>query len=373
MLLQIPNFLKAYQRGAPKDDNGTVIGIIVLVVVVIIFIILIAVNSKGGKGSTGKGLKRLAKEHGLDHDQLNILKKAVKQFHITNAPMLFSNGRYLNSILKKLMVQIENSNYTEGQKESLKGEFFEIKRLITVNHQSGNHNLTTKNIANGQEVTIFSRTFPPLHSTVSGKTAEFVVLDHPADSHGELFQFKQGSAVKIRFIRDEEKVFSFVTSIAEMHEIEGTPKLLLPHTAKVQRMQLRRNERREFNKTTYFYKVNIVLEGKGRKQVKRALVDQNKRYSGTFADISAGGCGIITRSALPKNSPIMLTFDFSTNETLKVFGRVRGLRKQRNGVILMHIAFSSIPLKTLNKINTYVYDMDDDQRTKSILNKVLLD
>lgn len=371
------SILKAFSQasGGPRSGMDSTTSVIILVAVVVV-IILLAVLSKNKGGTSGPSINQLAKTHKLDRYQKKIVKKAVKDYKITNPSMLFSNGRFLNSILRKLISAIETSGYPASSKESLKSELFEIKRLITINHGAATNTLTnSKSIPANMEVRLLTKTFPPFATTVSGKTSDYLVVDHPKDGHGDLISFKTGTMVKIRFVKDSDKVFTFVSTLAEMRQFEGEPKLLITHSNKVNRVQLRRNIRRDFNRSAFFYKVEVIQEGKGRKARSRALVDRNKRYGATFVDISAGGCALMSRSSLPKGSAVMITFDMDHGEPVEVFGRIRSLQKQRNGSILLHVAFTQVNLKLMNRINSFVYGVYEEDSThgRSILNRALVD
>lgn len=371
------NILKAFSQASSGSRGGLdPMASVIILVAVIVVIIVLAIVSKNKGSSSGPSINQLAKTHKLDRDQKKIIKKAIKDYKISNPTMLFSNGRFLNSVLRKLISSIESAGFSPASKESLKGELFEIKRLITINHSAATNTLSnSKSIPTGMEVRLLTKTFPPFATTVSGKTSEYLVLDHPKDGHGDLISFKTGTMVKIRFVRDSDKVYTFVSTISEMREFEGEPKLLVTHSNKVNRVQLRRNMRREFNRSAFFYKVEVIQEGKGRKARSRALVDRNKRYGATFMDISAGGCGIISRSSLPKGSAVMITFDIDHGEPVEVFGRIRSLQKQRNGSILLHVAFTQVNQKLMNRINSFVYGVFEEESNhgRSILNRALVD
>lgn len=361
-------------KGGPRSGADPVVTYIVLGSIVLLLAIVVLVNSRKGGSGTGN-LRKLAKAHGLDRDQVRILKKAIKDYKITNVEMLFSNPKFFNSILRKLLRSADGLQLPPADKESLKGEFFEIKRLISTHHvPPGAALASTKNIPANQEVRVLTKQFPPFNTVVSGKTSDFLVVDHPRDGHGDLIGYQEGSLVKVRFIRDADRVYTFVSTITAMREFEGEPKLLIAHTSKVQRVQMRRNPRKDYNRSAFFYNVRISTEGKGRKAVNRAMVDRNRRYAGSFMDISAGGCALITRSPLPKGSALMLHFDFEHDDGLEIFARVRGVQKQRNGTALMHLSFTKVPQRVQNAINAFVYDLqDDDASRRSILNRTLVD
>lgn len=341
---------------ASPESTMTFLGIVVALVV---FFVIYGMRNNGG-GSPGFSLRKACRQHDLTPDHYRILKHAVKDLKIQSPSALFSNGRLLNGTLKQLLLRIEASEYPEGTKEALKAELFEIKARITRENPAMRQTVSTKTMAMNQAVTLYSRSYPPFRSEVTGKTPEVLAVDLPQDSQGEWIQYKVGSPLKVRYIRDEDKVFSFVSTIKDIREIEGSMKILLAHTNEVKRIQLRKSPRREFHRSTFFYKVDIVSTGTGRKATRSAQVQKNRRFQGSMEDISAGGCALFTRTPLQGGTLIMLSFDISKGTAVNVFGKVRNVRREKTGT-LMHVMFTKISTKHLNEIRSFIYGFTEDE------------
>ena len=209
-------------------------------------------------------------------------------------------------------------------------------------------------MAINQEVVLYSKNQPPYRTELMGKTAEFLAFTLPHDQKGDLVPYKIGAAIKIRYIRDEDKVFSFVSLIKDIREIDDEMRLFVEHTAEVKRIQLRQSPRKEFFRPAYFYRVDVISEGKGRKVVRKAAVDKNRRFGANLQDVSAGGCAMLTRSPLAKGSLIMINFDISKGNSITVFGKVRNLRKERS-MTLMHVMFTKVSTRHLNEIRSFIF------------------
>lgn len=353
--------LQAGQWTPTVSSEGSITFLIVVVVLITLFVLygMRAGSSSAKTISSGFSLRKQARLHGLTPDHYRILKHAIKDLKIQTPSVLFTNGRFLNTTLRQLIDQIDNSSYSDATKETLKSELYDIKARITHENPALKTPVSTKSMLMNQEVTLYSKTFPPFRTELIGKTAEVIAFELPRDSQGEWIQYKIGSPIKVRYIRDEDKVFSFVSTVKDIREIEGSIQLLLPHSAEVKRVQLRKSPRKEFHRTTFFYKVDVMTEGKGRKEVRKAVVNKTRRFSGTLEDISAGGCSLFTRTPLQVGNLIMLTFDISKGMPINVFGKVRNVRRDKSGT-LMHLMFTRVSTKHLNEIRSFIYGFSEE-------------
>jgi len=75
----------------------------------------------------------------------------------------------------------------------------------------------------------------------------------------------------------------------------------------------------------------------------------------------------LSRSPLAKSEIIMISFDISPGTTVSVFGKIRNLKRDRNGTI-MNIAFTKVSTKTLNDIRSLVFGFEDDLNSNSRYN-----
>jgi hypothetical protein len=95
----------------------------------------------------------------------------------------------------------------------------------------------------------------------------------------------------------------------------------------------------------------VYVEGSGKRQ--RLVVDK-RRLTGNIMDISVGGCSIKTTAAV--NGGARLKIEFKQGDsTIAALGQV--LRTNRTGInTIIHIKFLRASLRTMNTINTFVYD-----------------
>lgn len=355
-------------------DNTSIFIFAGVLALLLLFVVLNSIRN-GGMGGTNRSggsfkLRRTCRDYGLDTQEYRILKTAIKKQKLGNPAALFTNGNYLNGCLKKIIKEIDGFNIDPNQKETLRAQIFDLKQKITMNKPGEDKKLTTQSLPANQPAIIQSRTFPPFHAEIVGKTGSWVVMELPRDSHGDFVQYKPGERVKVQFVKEGGKVYSFVTTVNDLREVEGEMRLLLDHTDTVKKVQLRKSPRKDFQRPVFFYKVEIIQEGSGRKAKRQASVNKSRRYSGTMLDISAGGCAVLTRSPLPKGEIVMVAFDISSGNTVNVFGKIRNLQRDRSGT-LMRMAFTKVSTKTMNSIKSLVFGFEDEEEPQT-RNKYLL-
>jgi c-di-GMP-binding flagellar brake protein YcgR len=355
------------------EDVNSSTSYIVMIVVIVLLGVFIFVGSRakigqgGGSRTSGLSLRKLSRQHGLDPAHYQILKRAVKDQKIQSPSALFTNSRFLTGVLRSLIVQVEATDYSVGQKEALKSELYEIKQRITSHTPSLNQAVSTKSMAINQDAVIYSKTHPAQQTYLVGKTAEALIFELPRLDNGDWVPYKIDQSLKIRYIKDDDKVFVFVSTVKDIREIENEMRLLVEHTGVVKRVQLRKSPRKEFFRPAYFYRVEVLTEGKGRKAVRKAAVDKNRRFAASLQDLSAGGCAMYARIPLPKGSLIMVSFDINKGNSINVFGKVRHLRKER-ATTLMHVMFTKVSTKHLNDIRAFVFGfVEDEERPRNNL------
>jgi len=231
-----------------NDSSSTYI-MLGLLGALLLFVVGVAIRNQvsGGVNKAGFNLRKACKLYGLGSDQRKILKNAIKKQKLSNPASLFNSSRYLNACLRKIMDEIDRSNFSQNQKEYMKSGLFDIKQKISMHSSDMDKKMTTRSLPSKQAAQIFSKTFPPFNSEIVGKTNDWVVMELPKDSHGDWVHYKEGETVKIKYLREQGKVYTFVSKISGTRELEGEMRLLLEHADTVKRVQLRQSPRREFH------------------------------------------------------------------------------------------------------------------------------
>jgi hypothetical protein len=118
-------------------------------------------------------------------------------------------------------------------------------------------------------------------------------------------------------------------------------------------LTVRRYKRAEVNIPVVFCLVIVKEIRDGLKKIKKLSPD-SKKYEGTIIDISSGGCAINTRNPFKTGARIKLEFKIGRNN-LAALALILRINHNRNGSVL-HTRFLKIPVKSLNAINTLVYN-----------------
>ena len=118
----------------------------------------------------------------------------------------------------------------------------------------------------------------------------------------------------------------------------------------------RRYKRSKASIAAFYYFVVTVTEKKGVKTVKKLRVD-DKKMLGTIIDISAGGCAISTRTPLKAGSRIKIECNIA-HSSISALAQILRINKNASGAVL-HAHFIKIMPKSLNGINSFVYNYTD--------------
>jgi len=99
----------------------------------------------------------------------------------------------------------------------------------------------------------------------------------------------------------------------------------------------------------------VVIEGTGKKQ---HLIADKKKLQGAIEDISVGGCSI--KAINPVKVGAMFKIEFPLNDlNLTALGQI--LRSNRMGVnTIVHMKFLKLSQRSMNAINSYVYEYSQE-------------
>jgi hypothetical protein len=116
---------------------------------------------------------------------------------------------------------------------------------------------------------------------------------------------------------------------------------------------VRRYKRAESALPVVFYLVVEREVHEGLKKVKKLSLDSIK-CAGTILDISSGGCAISTHNPYKTGICIKLEFKIGRNN-LVALAKILRVNQNQSGSVL-HTRFIKISVKSLNAINTFVYN-----------------
>lgn len=338
-----------------------VVGGVVLGVILIGGIVNKLRGGSGGKGVSRFAFRRKASDLGLSPDEAKLLLKLAKSSRVGRPMQLLTNPEYYESVLKRLVQEIEESDLPEREQESRKHVLFSIANKVDTGALPLSTLPSTKNLRAGTEIRVSSDKDEVLKTHVDARLADGLVVRVPYPGRGVPFGWKKGRRLNVTFIVDETRVFAFQTRLLGYTEAAGERTIVLEHATDIRQVQKRRSPRREMNSPAYFYPVQIVSSGKGRKAQKQAMVDRNRRALGKILDVSGGGCALQASVPLAAGAYLKLEFRSHQGQDISALGKVvyAERRPPRGGV--MHVRFTRMSRKNLNDIESYVFGTAEER------------
>lgn len=345
------------------QHNST--AIIVVVVVVLIAAVFFIVNAQRHSTSRSAGrsqkftrgrFRRMAHAIGLNQVQAKTLENLVLKYR-PSAPMsIFSSGRALDVLLTKAISEIKQQTQSDSVKEAHINTIYRIKQAIETKSGSRQSVQSSNQLRVGQEISITTENKTRYSSRVTGKLRNVLAAEIPRDEVGNQVRWNKWTPVEIFFAKGGGKGFAFQTKVLGYNNVKGTDSVLVQHSNSVNAAAQRKFRRKDIDRPAYFYAIQVMTIGSGRNAKKQA-VPQTKGALGTMIDVSAGGCAVKSTFPLPRGSLVKLEFETERRRQVAVYGKVRHVRKAEPMGGVMHIMFTRISSKNLNRINSYVYEI----------------
>jgi c-di-GMP-binding flagellar brake protein YcgR len=355
-----------------QDDPvaGTIILAVLGLVILVVFVSNIIKNgvnpgkSGGGGGSGSKhfstfALHRVAKNYGLRKDQTKVFEYVLRSSGITDPEHLAATPTALDKVFRRAYKQIEKSANTEEEAQQRMAMLFSVRNTIDMYHNTTPAAPSTQHISANMAAVLTVNGESYSVKVISSKN-DGIQIDCPRSAIGSLIKFPRGTRVSLAFFTKTNKGFSFDTQVLGATDTSFGPALVLSHSGRPKPMTQRRFRRRQITTASCdFYQVRME-EAKSKKLPPRMVVD-TRRMTGTPVDVSIGGCAIKTQTSVPAGS--RLKIEFSTVKTalpVAVLGQV--LRINRGGIssAIMHVKFLKVPRKSMNTINSLVFEYADD-------------
>ncbi|MEM5948561.1 PilZ domain-containing protein [Spirochaetia bacterium 38H-sp] len=355
----LPLLRYEFEFFSEPDPTVNRITLIILAAIILLVIVLAQLNSrktaKGAKTGYSKWrFSRSARKLGFSSFYIKILDRLIKKYNIPNPDNLLLNNPILDSILKREITEIENESIPETEKDLRKHHLFLIKQVIEANRPRLARTTSSKYIKQGESVKILIPSQNKVYSTdVLENSSQYLILRAPRNEKGNIVYIPPGTRINISFTKYENNLFSGNTVVRDFKK-DGQSKIYVAHIEKMQQVLQRRHKRAEIYAPCYYYPVSIVSTTSRKRQ---AVVDANKRFSGTIINISAGGCGIKTLNPLKVGMLVKINFKTDTGDNVTAYGKIRSITFQKGQGNVMHIMFTSMTKHHLNEIREIIYDM----------------
>ena len=325
--------------------------------------IITAIFNNGG-GSSGPrfsrwGFRRRARALGLERGHIKVLFTMIKRLKFPDPMHIVTNERRAGVFVHQSVQAVDASDARESVKEHDKGVLYEIRRRISTALQKAPRISSTKRLPQGQRVVVTTDGKLFYDTEITSRLETALGVECPVDSRGQDIRWKKGTKIGVKVLFGSNKVYTFVTRVLGYSQAGGMSTLLVQHSDAIQYRQKRRSPRIPFERAAYFYPVQVMQEGSGRRTKKKAVVLSSARTLGRIRDLSSGGCRM--NSQRPLKSGTLLKIEFDTDAgPVAVFGKVRRAfaTPPRGGD--MHIMFTKVSQKHLNIIQSYVYDVSNE-------------
>jgi len=338
--------------GSSAGSTGTIIAIIVLVI--IIFVIVIVNNARkgtgGGKFFSGIAMNRLARNIGLNHEQIRMLNFVFKTDEVIEPQKSLVNPALLDRHFRRAYRVIEQTSKNEQDIQYKHSVLFSTRNILensAIGKISSTKQLkedTTLSLSTGKD---------KINVNIVYNKGEQIVVDTPKNVLGTQIKIAKGTRLNVLFFTKSNKGFTFETRVVGYSTLHGRPVMQLAHSNNLRFLSQRRFRRRQ---ASIACTMNLVyVEGSGKKQ---KLVVDKRRMSGNIVDISVGGCSLKTTGPVQVGARFKIEFSQGDNN-LAALGQV--LRSNKTGIsTILHIKFLRVTRKSMNLINAFVYEFANE-------------
>jgi len=349
-------------KTSPKD----MIILFVIIAVVVTALLIINARKSGAKnkkssgtapsGGSGVGIfsiftfHRIAKDLGLDNEQTKMLDFVFKTDQVADPQRSIITPALLDRHFRRAYRVLEQTHGHENETQHKIGVLFSTRNVI---ENSVLEDLTsTRQIKDDTKFTIVANKDKLEVHLISTK-GENIDVESPKNVLGSQIKLQKGTKLNVLFFDKSNKGFSFETKVVGYTTRQGHPTMQIAHSNQLRFLSQRRFRRKQAAIACSMYLV--IIEGSGKKQ---RLIADKRKLQGTIADISTGGCSIKTMTPIQVGARFKIEFIlFDIN--LAALGQV--LRTNRTGVnTFIHMKFLKLTQKTMNMINSFVYEYSQD-------------
>ncbi len=331
--------------------------------VVLLNVLTAHLGGSFGKSKNGKGAhynKRLFRKDasaiGLTKKQIKSLEGMIRTYSVRRPYDLLKNSRTLNNTLGKAIRDASHMEAPPSVIESRKYELFQIKQLLERMEPTNVFLSNTKEIQLGQRITIEQEGGKRFNSLVTANLKEFYCVKVPTNAYGEAIRWKKGSKINIYVWNKGGDEVHFISKIIGYNSVKKITSIILQHTKRESRANLRRFRRKKIQKPVYIYPIRIVEKMEGRRTKKEAVIEKNNGRMGNLVDLSVGGCCLNTTKPLKKGDLCKLNFEPIPGNPVSTFGKTVDIQKTSRIRYNVHIMFTRASSKNLNRINEFIYD-----------------
>jgi hypothetical protein len=357
-LLQLPQF---YKETGSSDVIffGVGLGIVIVAFTIVnmvkarskspVFTRGTVTASKPQRRYSRSSIREVARDIGLDKAQKKMLDFVMRNDNVNDPEYSLRTPELLDRHFRRAYRAIQRSAKSEEDAQEKLSVLYSTRNILEAITE-GNNITSTRQIADKTDA-IFMINGKDYPVKVISARGNHLLVEHPRNALGSPVPLVQDSKVSLSFFSKSSKGFSVESRVAGLLNGPEEPRVQLFHSTLISGSSKRRFRRRHISIPSTFYFVH--LEKTGSRNETKMVVDKRK-LSGSIMDISIGGCSILTKVSIPSGT--RLKIEFSQGKTaIATLGQV--LRTNRSGLsTVMHIKFLKISRKSLNAINTLVFE-----------------
>jgi c-di-GMP-binding flagellar brake protein YcgR len=340
------------------------VGTVILVIVVLGVLIFAIAKASGQGGLAGRSsgfnraaFRRAARDAGLEEEEVRTLEEYARIFRMSNPDFVFGNAQKIDSFFKEAYRQIDKIADSDADAEDRKSRLFAARERLTHVRAQGAPIRSTRQLGRGTPLTFIAPGEESYPSIIMAVEPGGMAVEPVADSYGESMRFKRGTKLTCYFYAKGHKGYQFATRVSGWERLGGKEVMVLGHSESVAALPARKQARREMRAPCTFYRV-AVTASKVRGKSQSAARVENIPFPGTIVDISAGGLGIQSASALGAGEYIKIAFN-PGGGVQAAFGKVIRMNRAKAVGGIMHVQFVKISRRSLNAILSFVYGYGD--------------
>jgi hypothetical protein len=357
-----------------KKQSNTSITIGIIIFFVFLLLLVISGRSSGNRSRSGSSVSgksgsynkrqfgKRAASMGLTKPEIRTLEYLIKSYNVKEPYNLLKNSKTLNTTLGKAFDRLEIDITPQNTKEGQKLLLYRIKQKIERNSERKQIMTGTKQLNPGQKLHLSTPGGTRYESQVSSNLKDYLGVKIPRDDHGNQIRWKKWTKILVFFWKHNGQGYSFTSKVSGYNNIRGVPSLFLQHSKSIQQAQQRKHRRKALGRPAYFYPIRIITSGTGRNKTRKAIVDTSSGILGTIIEISAGGCSMRASYPLGVGELLKIEFEAMDGEKIIAFAKNKSIKRIKPMGAVMHIMFTKVSQKNINSINSFIYDLADNDK-----------
>jgi len=304
-------------------------------------------------------IKRVSQTYGFTKEQSDFFASICRSAGVPKPTLVLQSHSSTDQLFNRAYHQLNANSATNAEAERHKTLLFSIREQIENHRRVAKVIKSTRAIEPGQGFTFITRANEQYPSTILDNTPYGMLCAVPRDIFQNEIRMPILAKIQVFFFSKSGQSYKLRTRLLRYEYGKSSTQMLLAHTDKVEALPARRHERKSFETACTFTHVNVQTVVNGRHSEHR-FYPTDRSFTGTLADISAGGCSVHTHTPARVGEYIELRFKLSGRQEESAIGKVVKINEVAGRALqAMHVQFAKIPRASMNRIFTFVYNYGD--------------